>query len=82
MFTLHNMPDPLAMHRERKMHSKTYTKSPRVWKVCCCCFLPVLRRQRRAPVVAAVAAAVAATVAAAPAFSSLLAFITCSALTS
>ena len=66
------MPDPLAMHRERKMHSKTYTKSPRVWKVCCCCFLPVLRRQRRAPEVAA----------AAPAFSSLLAFITCSALTS
>ena len=65
------MPDPLAMHRERKMHSKTYTKSPRVWKVCCCCFLPVLRRQRRAPAAAA-----------APAFSSLLAFITCSALTS
>lgn len=70
MFTSHNMPDPLAMHRERKMHSKTYTKSPRVWKVCCC-FLSVLRRQRRAPATAA-----------APAFSSLLAFITCSALTS
>jgi hypothetical protein len=70
------MPDPLAMHRERKMHSKTYTKSPRVWKVCCRCFLPVLRRQRRA------VAVVAAVAAAAPAFSSLLAFITCSALTS
>ena len=40
IFTPHNMPDPLALRRERKMHSKTYTKSPRVWKVCCCCFLP------------------------------------------
>ena len=29
------MPDPLVVH-ERKMHSKTYTKSPRVWKVYCC----------------------------------------------
>ena len=37
--TPHNMPDPLALRRERKMHSKTSTKSPRVWKVCCfCCF--------------------------------------------